>query len=88
MSGPLWAKSTPAERVAFKDSARAAAAAARRKVDEQDIQWLADLKVAGMLVTALTPDQRAAFAKAVQPAYAQWEKQFGSETIESIRATR
>lgn len=88
VAGSLWAKATPAEREAFKDSARAAAAAARRKVDEQDIQWLADLKTAGMSVTVLTPDQRDAFVKAVQPAYAQWGKQFGSETIEQIRASR
>lgn len=86
VSGSLWASLTPAEREAFTAAARAGAAAARRKVEEQDERWLADLKTAGMIVNALAPEQKAAFAKAVEPVYENARKRFGAENVDQIRA--
>lgn len=57
-----------------------------RKINRKwNAEYLEKLKEK-MKVTELTPEQRAEFQKAVQPVYAQFEKEIGAELIAKVKA--
>lgn len=73
------------EKATFQKAGKDAAQAMRAYVDAVEKNGLEEVKKQGMQVN--TVDQ-AAFAKAVQPVYPQYHKQFGKELVESIQNTK
>ena len=79
----LWQSLGEPDRALLRDSARAAAAAMRAAVDQQEKDGLATLRAAGM--TVIDGIDKTAFQAALAPAYAEYAKTFGQARIESIR---
>ncbi len=70
------------EKNAFKKAGHAAAVAMRAYVDNVEQSGIEEVKKAGMEVNKV---DHAAFSKALEPVYPQYEKQFGKELVDSIR---
>ena len=85
-SPALFDKLPEAEKQAFRDAARAGAAAMRKRVAEVERSGIDELRTQGVAVVAEV--NRAAFQAALKPAYEQYEKRFGAAAIERIRAVR
>ena len=68
----------------FREAAAASAAATRAEVDRLEAEGVALLRENGMEV--VTEIDKAAFAALVEPAYALYTDEFGSETLDRIRA--
>ena len=75
-----------ADRRAFVDAARTGAAAMRKRVAEVESTGVAELKAQG--VNVVSDVDKAAFQGALKGAYAQYEKRFGADAIERIRAVK
>ncbi|KKW68283.1 C4-dicarboxylate ABC transporter substrate-binding protein [Lampropedia cohaerens] len=73
------------DKALFQQAGKAAGQAMRAYVSEVEASGLEQLKQEGMIVTEV---DRAAFAKAVEPAYADYNKRFGADLIEKIRSTQ
>lgn len=71
-----------AEKDAFRKAGVAAAQAMRAYVDNVEKNGLEEVQKAGMKVNKV---DHAAFAKALEPVYPQYYKQFGKELVDSIR---
>jgi TRAP-type C4-dicarboxylate transport system substrate-binding protein len=69
----------------MKDAGVTAAQAMRDYVDDIEKTGVDAVKAEGMQVNTV---DHAAFAKAVEPVYPQYYKQFGQELVESIRQTQ
>lgn len=74
-----------AEKAAFKKAGEAAAKAMRQYVEDVEKSGIEEVKQAGMQVNTV---DHAAFAKALEPVYPQYNKQFGKDLIDSIRNTQ
>ncbi|UEM01943.1 TRAP transporter substrate-binding protein [Skermanella rosea] len=74
---------TAEEQQMFLDSAAVAAKAMREKVAAVEATGVEELRKAGMEV--ITDVDRAKFQQALEPAYAEYSKRFGKETIDRIR---
>lgn len=72
-----------ADKAAMQKAAVAAAQAMRDFVDQSEATAVEQLRAEGMQVE--TEVDREAFAKAVEPAYQDYEKKFGAQLIEKIR---
>lgn len=83
ISPRTWSKVSDADRKAFVDAAKKAAAAQRRKVNDDEAVGIAQLEREG--VTVVRNVDRAAFRDAVRPMYAEYAKEFGAENIRRIR---
>ena len=70
----------------FTSAAVAAAAAQRKRVNDDEASGIAQLKKDGMQVVE-KPDGES-FRKAVAPAYAEFAKEFGADKIAAIQAVR
>ncbi len=66
------------------DAAQKAKVQNRESNRKMNADYLEDLKKV-MTVTILTPEQKAAFQKAVQPVYAQFEKEIGVELVKDVQ---
>ena len=84
MSQSLWDSLSEEERGWFEEAARASVEVTRGRVTELEETGVDALREAGMEV--VTEIDRAAFEKAVQPAYDAYTQQYGDELIERIRA--
>ena len=80
----LWSELSPADRDAFAAAARAAADASRDYADKAERSGLEVIKAAGVEVVERI--DRTAFAAAVGAAEPGYEKRYGREAIERIRA--
>ena len=74
------------DKAAMKKAALAAAQAMRDYVDAVEVSAVEQLRADGMIVE--TDVDRDAFAKAIEPAYKDYEKKFGKQLIETIRNTQ
>ena len=78
----LWDKLSDADKGAFKDAAKVALAANRKKVNDDEANGIDVMKKAGTEV--ITKVDNAAFQKAVASAYAVYNKEFGEANITKI----
>ncbi len=85
MSPTVWDGLSDEEKEAFREAAKAGAAAMREKVRSDADSGVATLKEAGMEVTEDV--DRAAFEKALEPLMAKYAEQFGQDELDAIRDT-
>jgi TRAP-type transport system periplasmic protein len=86
MSKPAFDKLSAADKTAFLESAKEAAKANRARVDEDDAKGVAELKSKGMSVVENV--DKAKFVAALAPVNAEFEKQFGKDMLDKIRAVK
>jgi len=82
----LLAKLSEPERKLFQEAARKAAAAQRRKVNEDESQGVAQLEKEGMAVVRAVDGP--AFRDSLKTAYAIFAKEFGADNIRRIQDVR
>lgn len=85
MSANVYNGLSDAEKASFKAAGKDSAQAMRAYVDNIEQTGVEQLKKEGMEVSEV---DRAAFAAAVEPAYAEYYKKFDKQLIQSIRDTR
>lgn len=83
VSPALWNKLSDADKKVFTEAGKAASAAQRRKVNEDEAVGIEELRKAGMQVIA-KPDGEA-FRKAMTPVWAEFAKQYGADAIKRIQ---
>lgn len=83
MNKAMFDKLSSADQQAFVEAAQVAAKANRAKVDDDDAKGVAELRARGMSV--IENIDRGAFATALAPANAQFEKEFGKPMLDRIR---
>ncbi len=86
MGKAVFDKLTAADKTAFLESAKEAAKANRARVDEDDSKGVAELKSKGMSVVENV--DKAKFVATLAPVNAEFEKQFGKEMLDKIRAVK
>jgi TRAP-type transport system periplasmic protein len=86
MSKAAFDKLSAADKTAFLESAKEAAKANRARVDEDDSKGVAELKSKGMSVVENV--DKAKFVATLAPVNAEFEKQFGKEMLDKIRAVK
>ncbi len=87
VSKQLWEGMSPEDQQIFKDAAAEAVAAMRAYVDNVETSGVEQLKKEGMNVSEMTAEQKAAFQKALAPAYEKYYGQYDKATIDQIIAT-
>ena len=78
----LWDKISDADKAAFKEAAKVALVANRKKVNDDEANGIAVMQKAGTEV--VTKVDSAAFQKAVSSAYTAYNKEFGEANIKKI----
>jgi TRAP-type transport system periplasmic protein len=86
LSPRLWAKVAEADKPIFQDAARKAAAAQRKKVNDDETNGIAQLEKSGMAVVRTVDGQ--AFRDAMKPVYLSLEKELGLANIQRIQDVR
>jgi TRAP-type C4-dicarboxylate transport system substrate-binding protein len=81
-STDVWGKLSDADKAAFKEAAKIALAANRKKVNEDEANGIATIKAGGTEVT-LNVD-KSMFQKSVVSAYSAYNKEFGEANIKKI----
>lgn len=86
----VWNSWTPADREAVRQAAlqagRENVEKARKGIAGNDNAVLKQIEAAGVTVTHLTPEQRAAFVQATRPVYDKWAKNIGVELVKKAEA--
>ena len=86
MNKGLYDKLSAADKQAFLDAGKKAAAAQRKKVNDDESSGIAQLKKDGMLVVEKVDGD--SFRKAVQTVYPNFAKEFGADRIAAIQAVK
>jgi tripartite ATP-independent transporter DctP family solute receptor len=86
LSPNIWNKLSDADKKAFTDAGQKAAAAQRKKVNDDESSGIAQLKKEGMQVVEKVNGE--SFRKAVAPAYANFAKEFGADKIAAIQSVK
>jgi TRAP-type transport system periplasmic protein len=86
LSPRLWAKVVEADKPIFQEAARKAAAAQRKKVNDDETNGVAQLEKSGMAVVRTVDGQ--AFRDAMKPVYQSLEKELGLANIQRIQEVR
>jgi tripartite ATP-independent transporter DctP family solute receptor len=86
LSPAVWNKLSDEDKRIFREAAKKAAAAQRRKVNEDEENGIAQLEKEGMQVVRQVDGE--SFRKAVAPAYQQYAKEFGADKIAAIQAVK
>ena len=86
VSPAFWGSLNDAQKAAFTQGAKAGAVASRKFVDDVEQKGLAEVKTAGMQVVESV--DKAAFQKALEPAYKQYAAKFGQKTLDQITNTK
>jgi TRAP-type transport system periplasmic protein len=86
MSKSVYDKLSPADQAAFVESAKIAAVANRKKVNDDEATGVATLRAAGMQV--VTSVDGGKWSSAMAPAYAEFAKRFGADNIRAIQAVK
>jgi TRAP-type transport system periplasmic protein len=86
MSKGVFDKLSAADKTAFLESAKEGAKAGRARVDEDDSKGVAELKSKGM--TVVENVDKAKFVATLAPVNAEFEKQFGKDVLDKIRAVK
>ncbi len=83
MSPALWNKLNDADKAAFREAAKAGAAAQRKKVNDDENAGIAQLRAEGVEVVTNVDGQ--AFRNAMTPVWAEFAKKFGADNIRRIQ---
>lgn len=83
LSPALWGKLNDADKASFRDAAKAAAAAQRKKVNDDESTGIAQLRSEG--VEVVTNVDGAAFRAAMTPVWSEFAKKYGAENIKRIQ---
>jgi len=86
ISPKVWSGLSDADKKVFTQAAATAAAAQRKRVNDDEASGIAQLKKDGMQVIE-KPDGES-FRKAVAPAFADFAKEFGADKIAAIQAVK
>ncbi len=86
ISPGIWNKLSDADKSAFQEAAKAAVAANRKRVNDDEASGIAQLKAAG--VNVVENVDKGAFLKAVSPAYVGYMSEFGVDNIKKIQETK
>ena len=86
MSKGVFDKLSATDKTAFLESAKEGAKAGRARVDEDDSKGVAELKSKGM--TVVENVDKAKFVATLAPVNAEFEKQFGKDVLDKIRAVK
>ena len=90
VSKQVWNSWTPADREAVRQAALQAGKEnvdkSRKGIAGNDNTVLKQIEAAGVTVTHLTPEQRAAFVQATRPVYDKWAKQIGADLVKKAEA--
>jgi tripartite ATP-independent transporter DctP family solute receptor len=86
MSKAAFDKLSAADKTAFLESAKEGAKAGRARVDEDDAKGVSELKSKGMSVVENV--DKAKFVATLATVNAEFEKQFGKEALDKIRAVK
>ncbi len=82
LSPSFWGSLTDAQKAAFTEGAKAGAQASRAFVDDVEAKGVEMAKSNGMQVVENV--DAAAFRAALEPAYKQYAKKFGQQTLDAI----
>jgi TRAP-type C4-dicarboxylate transport system substrate-binding protein len=86
----VWESWTPQDReivrLAAIEAGKQEIALARKGLTAQDDSLVKEVQGLGVTVTRLTPDELAAFKKAVKPVYDKWAQQIGSDLVKKAEA--
>jgi len=86
----VWASWSAADREAVRQAALQTASEnvvlARKGIAGSDNAVLKQIETAGVTVTNLTPEQRAAFVQATRAVYEKWSKTIGSDLVKKAEA--
>ena len=77
----IWKKMSDADKASFKEAAKIALVANRKKVNEDEANGIAVIEKAGTLVNKV---DNTLFQKAVASAYVNYNKEFGEANIKKI----
>ncbi len=83
LSPAVWNKLSAADKQVFLEAGKKAAAAQRKKVNDDESTGIAQLEKEGMQVVRQVNGE--SFRKAVAPAYAQYAREFGADRIAAIQ---
>jgi TRAP-type C4-dicarboxylate transport system substrate-binding protein len=86
ISPKVWSGLSDADKKVFTQASVTAAAAQRKRVNDDEASGIAQLKKDGMQVVE-KPDGES-FRKAVAPAFAEFAKEFGADRIAAIQAVK
>lgn len=86
VSKVFWDRLAPEEQKLLQDAATEARDYQRKVSREANAGFLGDIKKSGMEVVEPTPDQLAAFRKAVEPVVAQFRDTIGAGTVDAVFA--
>lgn len=86
LSPKVWNGLSEADKRVFTEAAKKASAAQRKKVNDDEANGIAQLEKDGMKV--IRQVDGAAFRAALQPAYAQYAREFGADNIKKIQDVR
>ena len=86
LSPSVWNQLSDADKQVFLNAAKAASAAQRKKVNDDEANGIALLKKDGMQVVEQVNGE--SFRQAVTPAYAEYAKEFGADNIRAIQAVQ
>jgi|SRR5690606_4019041 len=84
VSPKLWNSLDADGKKALTEGAKAGVVAMRAFVDDVERKGVENVKAAGMNVVVLDDDAKAAFQKALAPAYSQYEGRYGKALIDGI----
>ena len=82
INADVWKKVSDADKASFKEAAKIAVVANRKKVNSDEVDGLDIMRKAG--VEVIDKVDNAAFQKAVAPAYVGFNKEFGEANIKKI----
>ena len=86
LSPAVWNKLSAADKQVFLEAGKKAAAAQRKKVNDDENNGIAQLEKEGMQVVRQVNGE--SFRRAVAPAYAGYAKEFGADKIAAIQAVK
>ncbi|MEO4042278.1 TRAP transporter substrate-binding protein [Hoeflea sp. CAU 1731] len=79
----MWADLPDSVKDLFATTAKETQDWERKELNAVESQYLEEMEADGMVVTRLTPEQAAAFQKAMEPVWAEYREKIGSELIQS-----
>ncbi|WP_254277565.1 TRAP transporter substrate-binding protein [Halomonas sp. 3H] len=80
-SGPVWQGLSEEDQDMFRRAAKEAMDFQREVVKQEDIDLVAELENAGMVVTTLSDDQLSAFQEVLAPVYEQYKESLGEDFV-------
>ncbi len=86
MNPAVFNKLSAADKTVFMDAAKAATAAQRKRVNDDEARGITILRKDGMEVIEKVDGE--AFRKAIAPAYVGFAKEFGADNIAAIQAVK